>query len=368
MMLEGIRILDLTRVLAGPYATMLLADLGAEVVKIEPPEGDDTRRIGPPFVDGVSAYYLAVNRSKKSVVLDLKSDRDRARFERLVPTADALVENYRPGVMERLGLGSDRLRGLNPRLVQCSITSFGERGPMRDLPAFDLVIQAWSGAMSVTGEPGRPPVRLGIPLGDLAGGIHAALGVCAALVRRGKTGKGERIELSLLDCLTSMTGYLAQFHFADGQVPGPQGTGHLATVPYGAFEASDGWLAVGVFTERFWAGFARALERPEWIADPRFATNEARLRHRADLESQIAAVLKGRPLADWLERLGAGGIPAAPVLTLDKTLALEQLAARGMIRTAGATRTLGSPFGATVAIRPAPALGQHTDEVLGSLA
>ncbi len=368
MMLEGIRVLDLTRVLAGPYATMILGDLGAEVIKVEPPEGDDTRRVGPPFVKGVSAYFLSVNRNKKGVVLDLRDAGARAAFDRIAAASDVMIDNFRPGVLDRLGIGHDRMAALNPRLVLCSISSFGREGPMRDLPAFDLVVQAWSGAMSVTGEPGRPPVRLGIPLGDLAGGLHAALAVCAALVERGRTGRGRRLEISLLDCLASMSTYLAQFHWADGRVPGPQGSGHLATVPYGAFAAADGWIAVGVFTEKFWAGFCRALGRPAWIADPAFATNAARLEHRDCVEAEIGARLKELPLAEALAALQAEGIPAAPVLTLDRTLALEQLARRGMTASfehpeLGRVPTLGSPFG-TRRMDPPPGLGQHTAEIL----
>jgi formyl-CoA transferase/CoA:oxalate CoA-transferase len=366
--LEGVRVLDLTRMLAGPYATMLLADLGAEVIKIEPPEGDDIRRTGPPFVNGESAYFMAVNRNKKSVVLDLADPRGRDAFDRLARTADVVIDNFRPGVMERLGIAHDRLESLNPRLVLCSITSFGDDGPMRDRPAFDLVIQAWAGAMSVTGEPGRPPVRLGIPLGDLAGGQHAALAIAAALVARERSGRGERISLTLLDCLASMTTYLAQYHFADGRVPGPQGSGHLSTVPYGAFRARDGWLVVGVFTERFWEGFCRAVDRPAWVADARFATNASRLEHRAALEEELGRLLAERGTDEWLSRLDAEGVPAAPVLTLDRTLALPQLAQRGMIEEfdhprAGRVKTLASPI-RPGPLRPPPLLGEHTADVL----
>ncbi len=367
-MLDGIRVLDLTRMLAGPYATMLLADLGAEVIKVEPPEGDEIRRMGPPFVNGESAYFLAINRNKKSVSIDLRSPQGVAVFHRLAAKADVVIDNFRPGVMARLGIGHDRLRELSPALVLCSISSFGEEGPMRDLPAFDLVVQAWSGAMSVTGEPGAPPARLGIPLGDLAGGSYAALAIAAALVRRGRTGKGERIELSLLDCLTAMHTYVAQYHLADGRVPGPQGSRHMSVVPYGAFPTRDGWVVVGVFTERFWEGFCRALGRAEWTHDERFASNELRVANRALLEPAIQEVLGARGTDEWLSRLNAEGIPAAPVLTLDRTLELPQLAQRGMVTSfehpvAGHVRTLGDPI-RRAAPRPSPLLGQHTAEVL----
>lgn len=366
--LEGVRVLDLTRVLAGPYATMILADLGAEVIKIESPEGDDTRRVGPPFVAGVSAYFLSVNRGKKSVVIDLARTEGRDALAALAKKCDVMIDNFRPGVLERLGIGHARMRAVNPRLVLCSITSFGNEGPMRDLPAFDLVIQAWSGAMSVTGESGRPPARLGIPLGDLGGGLHAALAIAAALYRREKTGQGETVDLSLLDCLVSMQTYLAQYHWADGRVPGPQGSGHESMVPYGAFRTRDGWIALGVFTERFWKPFCDALARPEWAADARFATNAGRHKRRAALEEMLTIEFLKRDTDVWLQKLLVAGVPAAPVLSLDETLALEQLALRKMTAAfdhpeAGRVLTLASPV-TRGPVRPAPLLGEHSREVL----
>ncbi|MBI2922352.1 MAG: CoA transferase [Planctomycetes bacterium] len=371
-MLQGFRVLDLTRMLAGPYASMILADLGAEVIKIEPPEGDEIRKMGPPFVKGESAYFMAVNRGKKSVVLDLRDPKAREAFDRLAAEADVVLDNFRPGVMDRLGIGHARLHALNPKLVLCSLTSFGETGPMRDLPAFDLVVQAWSGALSMTGEPGGPPARLGIPLGDLAGGIYSAVGILGALLQRSRTGKGARLELSLLDCLTAMATYLAQYWFADGRVPGPQGTGHMSCVPYGAYRVADGWIVIGVFTERFWKGFSRALGHPEWAEDARWASNELRVKNRAELEGLIGAVLAARPAAAWLERLQAEGVSAAPVLTLDRTLGLEQLILRGMVPAvrhpvAGEMKTLGDPI-LRGAPRPSPRLGEHTEEVLRGIA
>ena len=362
-MLDGIRVLDLTRILAGPYCTMLLGDLGAEVIKIEPPEGDDTRRMGPPFVGGESAYFLCVNRNKKSVVLDLT--KDASKLIDLAKTCDVMVDNYRPGVLAKLGIGHDVMRRANPKMVLCTITSFGEDGPMRDLPAFDLIIQAWAGAMSVTGEPGRPPVRLGIPLGDLAGGLHAALAVSAALVKRERTGIAERIELSLLDCLTSMMTYLVQYHFADGRVPGPQGSRHMTSVPYGAFKAGNGWIVVGVFTERFWTGFRRAMELSN---DPGFSTNEKRLANRVELEAMLEGLFATRPVEEWLRRLQAEGIPCAPVLTVDRVVALEQLALRGLVGayrhpTAGDVKTILNPI-TRRPVKPPPLLGEHTREFL----
>lgn len=371
-MLKGIRVLDLTRMLAGPYTSMLLGDLGAEVIKLEPLEGDEIRRMGPPFVQGHSAYFFAINRNKKSVALNLRETRARDAFDRLARQSDVMLDNFRPGVLERLGCAHGRMSTLNPKLVMCSITSFGEEGPMRDDPAFDLVVQAWSGAMSITGEEGGAPMRMGVPLGDLAGGVYAALAIVSALVQRGRTGKGQRIELSLLDCLTAMHTYLAQYCYADGRVPRRQGSGHESCVPYGAFETQDGWIVVAVFTDRFWKAFCEALERSDWADEARYATNEERVRNRATLEPDIRAVMKTRTSNEWLDRLKQAKIPSAPVLTIDQTLGLEQLLLRGMVTSfdhpvAGETKTLADPILRRPPMPP-PLLGQHTVEILTEVA
>lgn len=369
-MLQGVRVVDLTRMLAGPYATMLLGDLGAEVIKVEPPEGDEIRKMGPPFVGGESAYFLAINRNKKSVTLDLKTPAGRDTFQRLVAVSDVVVDNFRPGVLERLGAGYEALRRVNPKLISCSITSFGESGPLAQDPAFDLVIQAYAGAMSLTGEPGGPPVRMGIPMGDLAGGMYAALGVAAALYRREQTGQGERLSLSLLDSLASLLSYMAQYYFVDGLVPPPQGSRHMSVVPYGAFQAADRAFVVAVFTERFWASFCRAVERTDLIDDERFRANEARVRNRAVLEPMLETLFKARPADAWVERFRAEGVPVAPVNTVDRTFAMPQMA--NMVKCvahpkAGTIRTLGSPLDLRMEPAPAPALGAHNEEILGRL-
>jgi len=378
-LLEGVRVLDLSRMLAGPYGGMLLADQGAEVIKIEAPGGDPMRVMGPPFLpDGESAYFLAVNRNKKSVALDLTKPAGREVFLDLVRTADVVLENFRPGVLERLGCAYPALAAVNPRVVLCSISAYGQEGPYRDWPAFDLALQAMGGAMSLTGEPGGPPARMGLPMGDLAGGLFGAFAIAGALLRRARTGAGAHLDLSLLDCQVSLLTYIAQYFWADGRTPGPLGSRHASVVPYQALATQDGHLIVAVFAEKFWAGFCRAAEHPEWADDPRFAANRDRVRHRGTLEPLIEAAFRARPTAEWLARLHAEGVPAAPILPVDRVLADPQVRLRGMVAEMrhpvhGPIPTLGTPVKADGAApfepAPPPRLGQHTDEVLaGTLA
>ncbi|HBH04963.1 MAG TPA: formyl-CoA transferase [Candidatus Rokubacteria bacterium] len=366
--------------LAGPYGAMLLADQGAEVIKIEAPRGGDPMRVmGPPFLpDGASAYFLAVNRNKKSVALDLTKPAGREVFLDLVRAADVVLENFRPGVLERLGCAYPELAAVNPRVVLCSISAYGQEGPYRDWPAFDLALQAMGGAMSLTGAPGGPPVRMGLPMGDLAGGLFGAFAVAGALLRRERTGAGAHLDLSLLDCQVSLLTYVAQYFWTDRRVPGPLGSRHASVVPYQALATQDGHLIVAVFAENFWAGFCRAVERPEWTDDPRFAANRDRVRHRGTLEPLIEAVFRARTTGEWLARLHAEGVPAAPILPLDQVLADPQVRLREMVvemrhPVHGPTPTLGTPVKADGAppfeAAPPPRLGEHTDEVLaGTLA
>jgi crotonobetainyl-CoA:carnitine CoA-transferase CaiB-like acyl-CoA transferase len=375
-LLSGVRVLDLTRMLAGPYATLLLSDFGAEVIKIEETEkGDEIRGMGPPFVNGQSPYFIAVNRGKKSLTLNLKTQEGRELFYRLVQKSDAVIDNFRPGILEKLKCDYGILANLNPGIISCSITSFGEEGPLSQLPAFDLAIQAYSGAMSITGEPGHPPVRLGIPLGDLSGGMFGALAICAALNRRHVTGKGERISISLLDSLTSMLSYVAQYYLADGKVPGPQGSGHVSVVPYGAFKTKDIYIIVAVFTEKFWIGFCDAIGQVELADDPRFNKNALRVENRKTLEPILEEIFLQQAGKQWLERLEQKGIPCAPVNTVDETLSMEQLLRRNMLVSIdqsgiGEMTVLGSPIrveGSRNLYGPAPMLGEHTVEILSSL-
>jgi formyl-CoA transferase/CoA:oxalate CoA-transferase len=375
MVLAGVRVLDLSRMLAGPYGSMLLADLGAEVIKVEEPEGGDPMRVmGPPFLaDGDSAYFLSINRSKKSIALDLAQPAGRDVFLDLVRAADVVWENFRPGVMARLGCDYAALAAANPRIVLCSISAYGQAGPYRDWPAFDLALQAMGGGMSLTGEPGGRPVRMGLPMGDLTGGLFGAFAVASALFRRQITGQGAHVDLSLLDCQVSLLTYLAQYYWTDGRVPGPQGSGHRSVVPYQALATRDGRLIVAVFAEKFWQGFCLALERPEWLQDPRFATNRDRVAHREALVPLMEAVFLTRSTAEWLERLRAHDVPATPILGVDQVLSDAQVRERGMVAEMrhprhGAVPTLGSPVkvdGAmTLEPQPPPRLGEHTESVL----
>jgi len=375
---EGVRVLDLSRMLAGPYGSMLLADMGAEVIKIEEPDGGDPMRVmGPPFLpEGESAYFLSINRNKKSLALDLTTPAGREVFLDLAAQTDVVWENFRPGVMERLGLAYATLAGVNPGLIQCSISAYGQDGPYRDWPAFDLALQAMGGAMSLTGEEGGRPVRMGLPMGDLAGGMFGAFAVAGALFRRSRTGQGAHVDLSLLDCQVSLLTYIAQYFWADGRVPGRMGSGHASVVPYQALATRDGHLIVAVFAEKFWAGFCRALERSEWEADARFASNRQRLAHRDVLMPLVETVFRERTTEDWLARLHAAGVPAAPILTVDRVLADPQVRHRRMVVDVehprhGTLPTLGTPIkvdGATdLPVTAAPGLGQHTDVLLTGL-
>jgi len=333
--------------------------------------------MGPPFLpDGESAYFLAINRNKKSLALDLTKPEGRDVFLDLAREADVVWENFRPGVMERLGLAYAALAAVNPRLVMCSISAYGQDGPYRDWPAFDLALQAMGGAMSVTGEDGGPPVRMGLPMGDLAGGMLGAFAVAGALFRRERTGQGAHVDLSLLDCQVSLLTYMAQYFWTDGRVPRPLGSSHASVVPYGALATGDGHLIVAIFAEKFWAGFCRAAERPEWERDPRFATNRDRVANRQALMTLVEARFRERATDDWLARLHAAGVPAAPILSVDRVLTDPQVHHRRMVVDLphprhGTVSTLGTPVkvdGAMEAPLTAPArLGEHTDAILGDL-
>ena len=375
---EGVRVLDLSRMLAGPYGSMLLADMGAEVIKIEEPDGGDPMRVmGPPFLpDGDSAYFLAINRNKKSVALDLTKPAGRAVFLDLATKADIVWENFRPGIMERLGLHYAALTAVNPGLVMCSISAYGQDGPYRDWPAFDLALQAMGGAMSLTGEEGSRPVRMGLPMGDLAGGMFGAFAVAGALFRRSRSGRGAHVDLSLLDCQVSLLTYIAQYFFADGRVPRQLGSGHASVVPYGALATNDGYLVVAIFAEKFWGGFCRAVGHPEWEHDPRFVSNRDRVANRGALMSMIEAVFKEHGTTEWLTRLNAAGVPVAPIQAVDRVLADPQVRHRRMVVDVehplhGLLPTLGTPIKVDgelgLEIAPPARLGEHTDAVLGEL-
>jgi len=371
--LKGIRVLDFTRVLAGPSASLALADLGAEVIKIEPPGTGDETRTFPPFREGESHYYLSVNRGKKSLVVDLKTEAGVALVKELAIKCDILVENYRPGVMDRLGLGYDTLAAINPKLIYCSISGFGMDGPLRDRPSFDIVLQALSGALSVNGEPGALPTKLGIPLGDLVGGINGPIGILAALHERNVTGRGRLIDISLLDGMIGMLGYLAQLAFFTGENPEPQGSQHPNLVPYGAFPASDGSIIVACLTNSFWGRICRALGMDEFTDDPRFDTLEKRRDNREIVNQMIAEFTRQKTVQELVDIFTEFQVPNAPILGVKEALAQPQAVARDMVvetehRTLGkipiVNRSIKFP-GDPQPVPAAPAvLGQHTDEIL----
>ncbi|MED7926136.1 CoA transferase [Nonomuraea sp. LP-02] len=319
--LDGLLVADFSRVLAGPYATMLLADLGAEVVKVERPgAGDDTREWGPPYGPGGEAtYFLGVNRNKRSIALDLRADAEVARA--LAARADVLVENFRPGTMDRLGLGYDALRELNPGLVYCSITGFGS-GAGAGLPGYDLIAQAVGGLMSVTGDPDGPGTKAGVALVDVITGLHAALGVMAALRHRERTGEGQRVEVSLLSSLLSALTNHASAYAAAGVVPRAMGNRHPSIVPYEVFETADRPLVIAAGNDRQFQALCHVLGRPDLAADPRYATNAGRVTARADLVDELNAALRGRPADAWFELLTAAGVPCGPINDLSAAFAL----------------------------------------------
>jgi crotonobetainyl-CoA:carnitine CoA-transferase CaiB-like acyl-CoA transferase len=371
--LGGIKVIDLTRVLAGPFATQSLGDLGAEVLKIEPPGlGDETRHF-PPFIGGESHYFLGVNRNKKSLVVDLQQEAGKEILRRLVAQADILVENYRPGVMDRLGLGYAALSAINPRLIYCAISGFGLTGPMRDKPSFDIVTQALSGALSINGERNHLPVKLGIPLGDMVGGVFGPMAILAALHERTRTGRGRLIDISLYDGLIGMLGYFAQLAFITGEDPPPMGSSHPNIVPYGSFPASDGSIIIAVLSDSFWGKLCGALERPDLAADPRLANPAGRREHRDELDAAIADVTRTRTVAEWEERLAAADVPHAPVLGVTAALSHPQAVAREMVATVdhatiGPIQVAGRPIKFPGAPQPPvtapPTFGQHTRAVL----
>ena len=375
--LAGLRILDLTRVLAGPFCTMILGDLGAEVIKVEDLAGGDQTRGIPPHVNGESHYFLAINRNKKSLTVDARTDGGRAILLDLVRHSDALVENFRPSVMERLGLGEAALRAANPRLIICSISGYGRDTSLSSKPSFDLVVQALSGVMSVNGEADGPPTKLGLPMGDLGGAVWAVIGILSAVQHRHLTGEALTVDLSLLDGLIGMFGYLSELYLLTGENPTRVGSAHQSVVPYGRYPAKDGHLVLALMVESFWVKFCNAIGRSELAQDERFATPLGRKENQKMLEAIVTDVLSTRTVAEWQELLDAADIPCAPVNTIAQAMQMPVLVERGMIRefehpTAGVLPVVGSPlrfvdrFGG-VEIRPPPLLGEHTGEILTGL-
>lgn len=375
--LAGLRVLDLTQFLSGPYATQILGDLGAEVVKVESPEGDMTRRLPPYFVGPDSAYYHSVNRNKRSLAIDLKAEQGRAILRDLALACDVVVENFRPGVLDRLGLRYADLAKIKPALVWCSISGFGQDGPYRDRPAYDMIVQAMSGGMSLTGEPDGHPVRSGIPLGDLAAGMYGVIGLLAALLDAKQTGRGRLVDVSMLDCQISMLSYQGAYHLVSGHVPGRQGRGHDSIPTYRSFTCRDGAdVVITANTERMWLALCAVLGRPELANDERFIENETRHRNREALWAVIEPVFLTRSAEEWMDALLEAEIPAAAVNALDRSLSDPQVLHRNMVLELTGPdqqrlRVAGNPVkfvGETdIAHRFPPALGGDENEVFGTV-
>ncbi|WP_332748153.1 CaiB/BaiF CoA transferase family protein [Hydrogenophaga sp.] len=372
--LAGLRVLEVTQIMSGPTCGLLLADMGADVIKIEKiPGGDDARGYRDPQVGGVSAPFMMMNRNKRGLALNLKSSKGRDLLLRMVKNADVLVENFRGGTMDKLGLGYEALKAENPGLIYCAITGYGRTGPYADKGGFDLIAQGFAGLMSITGEAGRPPAKSGNAVSDMNAGILAALGILAAYIHKLKTGEGQVVDTSLSDAALQQTYWHAAVWFATQRSPEPTGSAHILTAPYQAFEASDGWINIGGANQTNWERICDVLGHPEWRSDGRFATNSDRMAHLDVLVGLMNAVVRTRTRAQWQAAFDAAGVPAGPVHTIGEALSHPQTIARGMVveldhPQAGLTRAVGCPlhFSASPdrSSTPAPLLGQHTREVL----
>lgn len=375
--LDGLRVIDLTRVLSGPYCTMQLGDLGAEVIKVEQPgKGDDTRAFAPPHQGDQAAYFLSVNRNKKSITLDMKSRQGKEVLWRLIETGDILVENFRPGAMDRLGFGYDAVKARKPSIVYASISGFGGSGPQKDRPGYDVIVQGEAGVMDITGPSDGSPYKVGAAIGDLVSGLYAVQGILAALYTRNATGAGQHVSISMYEAVASLLTFNASIYFATGDSPRRRGNEHPTIVPYATFEAADGWINLGVANDDLWQRFCVAAERDDLKDHPRFAKAPDRVRNRAELVPMIEALIKQRTRDEWLQRLDKAGVPSGAIRTVGEVCDSDLLKARQMIAemdhtSAGPVKALKSavhlsatPLDGYVA---PPTLGQHTREVLTSL-
>ncbi|MBV1694457.1 MAG: CoA transferase [Hyphomicrobiales bacterium] len=372
--LAGVKVLDLTRVVSGPYATMQLGDLGADVVKIEEPgKGDESRTYGPPFIGGESTYFLSINRNKRSCSIDLKSDAGRDLLRRLAATADVVVENFRPGTMERLGLGYVELCKLNPRLIYCGISGFGLTGAEAERPGYDLIVQGESGVMDITGEADGPPMKVGTSIADLVTGLYAAQAVLAALHQRERTGTGGRVDVAMLDAMASLLSFNAGMYFATGNSPRRRGNAHPTISPYETFEAADGWINVGVANDKFWKLFCTAIARPDLLDDNRFARAPDRAANRIALKAILQPLFAARPRQHWSDLLGSAGIPSGAIRSVGEVCEADQLRSRGVVRehthpTAGTLRYVASAVRfadqAPPDARRPPCLGEHAADIM----
>ncbi|MCE2458482.1 MAG: CoA transferase [Dehalococcoidia bacterium] len=375
--LQGVKVLDLTQIMAGPYCTMMLADMGADVVKVEKPNGgDDTRRMGPPFIEGESAAFLGINRNKRSIVIDLRSDSGRELAQRMARESDVLVQNFRPGSLDRMGLGYEQVREINPAIVYCTISGFGATGPYAQRGGFDLVTQGMSGLMSVTGHADGPPAKVGVPICDLNAGMFGAIGILAAYINRLRTGQGQHVDTSLLEGGIAYTFWESAMYFATGEVPEPKGSAHRLTAPYQAFETSDGYVNIGAANQANWERLCVAIGCDELVTDPRFVEPRDRMVNIDELVSTLDAIFSQQSSDHWLEKLANAGVPAGPIYDLDEVYSDPQVQAREMMvetdhPVAGRVKNIGIPIKLSETPgqfqRPAPALGQHTNEVLTDL-
>ncbi|MFX1291260.1 MAG: CaiB/BaiF CoA transferase family protein [Promethearchaeota archaeon] len=372
--LEGIKVLDLSRALAGPYCTMMLADMGAEVIKLEMPgSGDDSRAWGPPFQEGESAYFISVNRNKKSMTLNLKKERSTEIVHNLIKQSDVIVENFRPGTMEKLGLSYTEIKEINPKIIYCSISGFGQDGPYRLLPGMDQVLQGMGGLMSITGEPNGPPIKVGVAVADIAGGMFAAYGIMVALFYRQKTGKGQKIDNSLLDNQVAWLTYQAGSFFVSGEIPKPLGSGHPVIVPYQAFKAKDTYFNLAVGNDQLWEKFCKAVGLEEIMNDPKYATNSMRVRNREEVVKIIENLICTKEAAEWLNILTKAGVPCGPIYTMDKLFSDPQVLHRKMVQEldhpkTGKIKVTGVPLKLSDTpgeiLTAPPVLGQHTKDIL----
>jgi crotonobetainyl-CoA:carnitine CoA-transferase CaiB-like acyl-CoA transferase len=375
--LSGVTVVDFTRVLSGPYCTMVLADHGARVIKIEHPvRGDDTRHWGPPFVGKESAYFLSINRNKESVTVDFKHPLGKAVLERLLARADVVVENFRPGTLDAAGFDAASVLARHPRTVYCSISGYGQTGPRREEPGYDAVMQAEGGLMSITGEADGPAYRLGVAITDIVSGLFAAQGVMAAIIAREKTGRGQHVDIGMLDATAALLTYQAGNYFVSGQVPGRLGNRHPTIAPYESFHASDGDFVIAGGNDEIWRRLCRVIARLDLAEDPRFRTNKDRIEHYTPLRTELERALKTRTRAEWIRELTAAGVPCGSVREISEVLADPQLSARGMIAevqhaTIGTARVINSPVKLSdtpASVRTAPpTLGQHTNIVLSEV-
>ncbi|GIM46926.1 CoA transferase [Collibacillus ludicampi] len=370
--LQGIKVVDLTRILSGPFCTMILADMGADVIKIEPPQGDDTRGWGPPFIETESSYFLSVNRNKRSLVLNLKTSEGRAILLDLVKTADIVVENFRPGTLDKLGIGYDVLKQRNERIILASISGFGQTGPYAKRPGYDVIAQGMGGLMAATGEPDRPPVKVGFSVADVGAGMWATIGILLALLARNHTGKGQWVDASLLDTMISWQTYLAGNYFATGMNPKPLGGAHPNICPYQVFPAQDGYFNVAVGNDSLWKTFCKVMEL-DLVDDPRFDTNAKRVENRDQLVPLLEEIFKTKPCKHWVELFDQAGIPAGPVYELADLYKDPHVFERDMIVTmqhpsVGDIKQIGVPVKLSETpgelITPPPLLGQHSYEIL----